>query len=279
MKKTLLIDLNNIIYRAYFGLSQPLKTPDGQLINAVYGTFNIIYSAIVKFKPDRIIACLDSKNSIRKEEFQEYKNNRSSMPDDLRNQIKLIHQLLEALNIESIMSDGYEADDVINSLVHELKNDNTLYILTGDKDIMQLVSPNCFIYDSMKDIVYDRDKVIGKFGINPEQIVDYLSIVGDSSDNIPGIKGLGEKGTVKLLNEFQTLENIYQNIDQIKGGTKDKLIKGKDSAFLSQKLATLRLCPVILTQEKWSLDKEKINQKLSEWNMKTAITKINTLVI
>lgn len=276
MKKLVIIDLNNIIYRAYFGIQQPLKGPDGKLINAVYGTFNMIYNIISELKPTAIVAALDSRKSDRKEEFEYYKSNRSKMPDDLRHQIPMINELLKALNIQTVEESGLEADDLIYSLVEEGSLFDQIYIISGDKDLMQLVNDRVFIYDSMKQIKYTKDEVIKKFGVNPNQIVDYLSLVGDSSDSIPGVTGIGEKGAVKLLQEFSTLENLYEHIDTVKpAGVQKKLLDGKKDAFLSKSLAVLRKAKTSIIIEKWNLDKAKATEKLQSWNMRSAVDKIS----
>lgn len=279
MKKLVIIDLNNFIYRAFFGIQQPLKTPEGVLVNAVYGTFNMIHRIMTEIKPDYIVAALDSKTSKRKEEYAEYKSTRSKMPDDLRHQIPMIHELIKAMGIQTVIEDGLEADDLICTICkHEEVNFDRIFIASGDKDLMQLVNEKVFIYDSMKQIIYERANVIEKFGVAPEQIVDYLSIVGDSSDCIPGVKGIGEKGAVKLLKQYGSLENIYNHMDAISpAGLKDKLTNGRFSAFLSQNLARLRMANSKPELIPFVLDKEKAKETLSKWNMKTAINKINEI--
>lgn len=278
MKKLVIVDLSNIVYRAFFGLQQPLKTPEGVLVNAVYGTFNMLFSTISDLKPDSIVVALDSRKSDRKEEYADYKSNRSKMPDDLRPQIPMVHEMLSKMGIQMVEEPGLEADDLIYSLVESGKDFDQIYILSGDKDLMQLVNEKVKIYDSMKQKIYDRQSVIEKFGVTPEQIVDFLSILGDSSDMIPGVPGIGEKGASKLLATYGSLDNIYNQIDSVKpDGIKNKLIAGKESAYLSQSLAKLRLAKTDLSIMPWVLNKSEIIELLTKWNMKSAIGKISTL--
>lgn len=278
MKKLVIVDLSNIVYRAFFGLQQPLKTPEGVLVNAVYGTFNMLFSTISDLKPDSIVVALDSRKSDRKEEYSDYKSNRSKMPDDLRPQIPMVHEMLSKMGIQMVEEPGLEADDLIYSLVESGKSFDQIFILSGDKDLMQLVNDKVKIYDSMKQKTYDRASVIEKFGVTPEQIVDYLSIVGDSSDMIPGVAGIGEKGASKLLATYGSLDNIYNQIDSVKpDGIKNKLIAGKESAYLSQNLAKLRLAKADLVINPWILNKAEVIELLSKWNMKSAIGKISSL--
>lgn len=278
MKKLVIIDLNNFIYRAYFGIQQPLKTPSGQLVNAVYGTFNMLHRILTDLQPHCVVAALDSRKSDRKEEYADYKSNRSKMPDDLRPQIPMIHSLLEKMGVQMVKEEGLEADDLIYSLCHSATEFDQIYIASSDKDLMQLVNDKIKVFDSMKQVTYDRAGVINKFGVAPEQIVDYLSLVGDSSDSIPGVKGIGEKGAAKLLAEFKTLENMYDQIETVKPeGTKQKLIAGKDSAFLSKQLATLRLCQTSLVLNPWTFNKAEVGALLTEWNMKSAYNKIYSM--
>lgn len=276
MKKTLvIIDLNNFIYRAFFGIQQPLKTPEGQLVNAVYGTFNMLHRILVDLKPHSVVAALDSRTSTRKEEYADYKSNRSKMPDDLRPQIPLIHQMLESMGVQMVMEEGLEADDLIYNLCLESQDFDEVYIASSDKDLMQLVDDKVKVYDSMKQKVYDRAGVIEKFGVAPEQIVDYLSLLGDSSDSIPGVKGIGEKGAVKLLQEYKSLDGIYANIQSVKpDGVKNKLIAGENDAKLSYQLASLRKTKTSLILTPWVMDKTKITLLLNSWNMKSALFKL-----
>lgn len=278
MKKLVIIDLNNFIYRAYFGIQQPLKTPEGQLVNAVYGTFNMLHRILTDIKPHSVVAALDSRKSDRKEEYADYKSNRSKMPDDLRPQIQMIHDLLSKMGVQMVKEEGLEADDLIYSLCEESKDYDEVYIASSDKDLMQLVNDKIKVYDSMKQVTYNKEAVVEKFGVLPSQIVDYLSLVGDSSDSIPGVKGIGEKGAAKLLSQFCTLENLYDKIEEVKpDGVKEKLKTGKDSAFLSKQLASLRLCKTSLELKPWVFNKADVSPLLTAWNMKSALFKLQSM--
>ena len=276
MKKTLvIIDLNNFIYRAFFGIQQPLKTPEGVLVNAVYGTFNMLHRIFEDLKPHSVVAALDSRSSNRKEEYSDYKSTRSKMPDDLRHQIPMIHQMLEAMGIQTVIEEGLEADDLIYNLCLEHKEFDEVYICSSDKDLMQLVNDKVKVYDSLKQKTYDRAGVIEKFGVAPEQVVDYLSLLGDASDSIPGVKGIGEKGAAKLLQEFGSLDNIYSRIQEVKPeGIKNKLILGEADARMSYQLASLRKTKVTPVLVSWVMDKTKVAPLLTQWNMKSALFKL-----
>lgn len=279
MKKTLvIIDLNNFIYRAFFGIQQPLKTPDGKLVNAVYGTFNMLHRIFTDLKPHSVVAALDSRSSSRKEEYAEYKSTRSKMPDDLRHQIPMVHEMLESMGVQMVMEEGLEADDLIYNLCLEAKDFDEVYICSSDKDLMQLVNDKVKVYDSMKQKTYDRAGVIEKFGVAPEQVVDFLSLLGDASDSIPGVKGIGEKGAVKLLQEFGSLDNIYARIQEVKPeGIKNKLIAGESDARISYKLASLRTTKTSLVLNPWVMDKTKVHPLLTKWNMKSALFKLQDM--
>lgn len=278
MKKLVIIDLNNFIYRAFFGIQQPLKAPNGQLVNAVYGTFNMLHRIIEDLKPHTVVAALDSRKSDRKEEYSDYKSTRSKMPDDLRHQIPMIHQMLEKMGVQMVVEEGLEADDLIYSLSLQANDFDEVYIASSDKDLMQLVNHKIKVYDSMKQKIFDTAAVIEKFGVEPSQIVDYLALVGDTSDSIPGVKGIGEKGAAKLLNQYKTLEALYEQIDSVKpDGVREKLKAGHSDAILSKQLASLRLCKTSLVLIPWQINKEAVTPLLVEWNMKSAISKLSSL--
>jgi DNA polymerase-1 len=276
MKKTLvIIDLNNFIYRAFFGIQQPLRTPKGELVNAVYGTFNMLHRILTDLKPHSVVAALDSRTSNRREEYSDYKSTRSKMPDDLKHQIGMVHQMLECMGVQMVMEEGLEADDLIYNLCLEANDFDEVYIASSDKDLMQLVNDKVKVYDSMKQKIYDRAGVIEKFGVAPEQVVDFLSLLGDASDSIPGVKGIGEKGAVKLLQEYGSLDNIYARIQEVKPeGIKNKLIAGEADARMSYQLASLRKTKTSLLLNPWVMDKAKITPLLTEWNMKSCLYKL-----
>jgi len=244
--KLILIDGNNIAYRAFFALPQTIATSDGIITNAVYGFTTMVLRLIEDNKPDYIISAFDSKApTFRHELFKEYKAQRVKMPDELISQFPLIKEVLETLNIKCIEYDGFEADDIIASLVHQLKGDFTeVLVVSGDKDILQLVGGNIKVMALRKGmtdtITYNKEGVIEKLGVPPEKIKDLLALMGDSSDNIPGIKGIGPKSAVELLNKFEDIEGIYEHLHDLKSDRIRQLLsENKKSAIDSRKLTEL----------------------------------------
>ena len=281
MKQLVIIDINNFIYRAYFGIQQRLTAPDGTPVNAVYGVFNMLHRLLVSSNPSSVIIAKDSKASLRKDLYPQYKENRSRMPEDLVVQLPLIYKMLEQLNLPCLEASGYEADDIIYSLVSlfEPSFDNLL-IASGDKDLMQLVSEKVHCIDTMKDKTYDTNGVKEKFGLAPNQILDFLALLGDSSDNIPGVTGIGEKTAVKLILQFGSLDNIYLNLTDIKGKLKTNLEEQKDKAYLSYELAKLKSIPNFtpeLTPFVLKNYKPELKAFFESLNMRTSIQKLDAL--
>ncbi len=249
-KNFLLIDGHALCYRYFFALERTaMKTSDNQPTWAVFGFFKALFDLLQNkdIKPDAIAVAFDvSRHTYRTEMFSEYKANRESMPDTLRSQLSLIIEGLNALNIPIYTKEGYEADDVIGTIATKAKQkQHKTYILTGDRDSFQLVDKDGFIKVIMPSkgelVEYDWYKVYEKMGVYPYQITDYKGLSGDTSDNIPGIKGIGEKSACKLLARFDKLEQIYENIDDLtEKALKKKLVEGKDIAILSKELATIQ---------------------------------------
>lgn len=241
MKKLYLVDVSAMIFRAFYAI-RPLSSPTGVPVNAIYGFLSMIIKLFKEEKPEYLCFCYDRKErSFRKELYENYKAHRTEMPEDLAKQIPYIKKLAECLGIPAFEIPGYEADDIIGALVKWGRHHNMeVFIVSGDKDFGQLIGNHVWLYDTMKDIRYDAQGVFDKWGVRPDQFIDYLSIVGDASDNIPGVKGVGEKGAIKLLEQFTSLENIYENIDKVESKSlREKLIASKENAFLSKQLATI----------------------------------------
>lgn len=221
MSKTrlIIVDVSNFIFRAYFAIQRPMTSPTGLPTKAVYGVQSMMLKMLSEHKPTHIFLARDTKGgSFRNEIYTEYKANRSAPPDDLIPQFALIDRLINLMNLPTFSLDGYEADDIIGSACVQWKDQfDEIFIASGDKDLMQFVGGNIKLLDTMKDKLYTPPDVEEKMGVRPDQIVDYLSIVGDTSDNIPGMKGIGAVGAAKLLKEYGTLENIIANRDQLKG--------------------------------------------------------------
>lgn len=240
MKNLYLVDASNMFFRAFFAIP-PLTNDKGMPTNALYGFLAMSLKLIRDVKPDYLVYCFDMKEpSFRSELYPEYKAHRDEMPDLLKPQIPHLKQMVATLGIATAEKAGFEADDVIGTLTMEAVREHVnAVIVSGDKDFAQLVRPGVSLYDTMKDVRLDSDGVMAKFGVRPDQIIDYLALVGDSSDNVPGVRGIGPKGASKLLSDYQTLDGIYEKIDEIKGATQKKLIESKDMAFLSRKLVTI----------------------------------------
>jgi len=247
--KVFLIDGMALIYRSYYAMiKNPLISSKGQPTSAIYGFINSVLKLIKDENPKYISVILDTKaKTFRHKMYSEYKATRKPMPDDLSEQITPLYEILDLLNISVYKKDGFEADDLLGTLADKLKKENIkTYIYSSDKDLMQLVDENVFIYSPgnsfVKHKIYDQKEVLAKWGVSPNQIIDYLSLVGDTSDNVPGVKGVGSKTAVKLLDEFNNLDEIYNSIDLVSNERiKDKLITCKKNAILSKKLVTLDL--------------------------------------
>ncbi len=244
-KKLLLIDGNAIFHRAFHAL--PLFQNDkGECTNAIYGFTKMLFDIIQKEKPDYLATTFDHKDpTFRHEEFAAYKANRAAPPDELYPQMPRLMELLRALDMPIFQLSGFEADDIIGTLARQAEQHAGLvtHIVTGDKDTFQLVSDRIHVVTPLKGISqtaeYDPAAVIEKTGLRPDQIIDYKALRGDASDNIPGVKGIGEKQAVDLLQTYDNLDNIYAHLDELTKGQREKLERDKEIAYLSQKMATI----------------------------------------
>ncbi len=255
-KKTLvLIDGNAIIHRSYHALP-PMATKDGESVHAVYGFAMTLFSVIEKFKPDYIAASFDLPGgTFRDELYSEYKATRTAAPDDLYAQIPKVKELVQAMNIPIYELSGFEADDCVGTLSRQGEAAGVeVVIVTGDTDTLQLVTDHVKVFTlrkGLKDMVlYGIPEVTEKYGFPPERLVDYKGLRGDSSDNIPGVKGIGEKGATDLIQEFGSLEDIYASLEKVKPKVREKLEADREMAFLSKKLGTIdSAAPVTLRLE------------------------------
>ena len=247
MKRPLyLLDSYAVIYRSYFAfISRPLRNPAGENVSAVYGFFRFLFSLFDARKPAAFVAVFDSKGkTFRHEMYLEYKANRQKTPEDLHAEIPMVEEILDLLKIPRLSAEGFEADDVIATLAEKCRAEGReCWIISGDKDLLQLVG------GSVKALRPDSsfgfaptgvEEVQAEWGIRPEQILDYLSLTGDASDNIPGVPGVGDKTALKLLSAYGSFDSIYEHLSEVKPeGLKKKLELGRDSAMLSRKLVTL----------------------------------------
>ncbi|MFL6517677.1 MAG: 5'-3' exonuclease H3TH domain-containing protein, partial [Bacillus sp. (in: firmicutes)] len=250
-KKLVLIDGNSIAYRAFFAL--PLLNNDkGIHTNAVYGFTMMLMKILEDEKPTHLLVAFDAgKTTFRHKTFSEYKGGRQKTPPELSEQFPFIRALLDAYGISRYELENYEADDIIGTLSLSAENDGyEVKVISGDKDLTQLSSPVTTVGITRKGItdieVYTPEHVAEKYGLTPGQIIDMKGLMGDPSDNIPGVPGVGEKTAIKLLKEFTTLENLLASIDQVNGNKlKEKLEEFKDQALMSKELATIeRKAPV-----------------------------------
>ena len=247
--KLLVIDGNSILNRAYYGV-RLLSTKDGRFTNGIYGFLNIFLSLLGNYEPDSVAVAFDLKApTFRHKIYSEYKAGRKPAPRELVEQFAPLKELLTALGYTVVEKEGYEADDILGTLSASCKEDDFCYIATGDRDSLQLVSENVnVVLASTKagqpvSTLYDIEKIKEEYKVTPKQLIDIKAIQGDSSDNIPGVQGIGPKGAIDLISQFGSIENIYENLENldIKAGTKVKLETSKESAFLSKTLGTICL--------------------------------------
>jgi DNA polymerase-1 len=243
-KKIFIIDGYNLIFRAFYTVAD-IKTSNNTPVNAVYGFINMLLKLQNKWKPEYLLIALDSGSKTKRAELEiNYKANRNKAPDTLIQQFHIVDEALDALGYTSYRYHGYEADDIIASYTRYARsNGYSTAIISPDKDMAQLVcdnNPGVILIDDTKDIVLNENGIFNKFGVKPNQIVDLFAIIGDKSDNFTGINGIGKVTAVKLLNEFGSLQGIYDNIGSISSKkTRDNLIYGREDANKAQSLARL----------------------------------------
>ncbi len=263
MNKFVIIDGHAILHRAYHALP-PLTSPDGIVVNAVYGFFSMFLKILEDVKPQYITVCFDRpKPTFRQELYVGYQQHRPAMAEDLVPQIGIVHTVLEKMNVPIFEIDGYEADDLIGTIAYQTQNIKTI-IVSGDRDMLQLVNGHVKVLSPIvgitKMILYDEEKVKEKYGITPKQIIDYKALVGDSSDGYPGVGGIGPKTAMDLLGKYQTFENLYQHIKELPEKIAKKLATDAETAALCKKLATIITdAPIHFEQEKCLV--KKINMR------------------
>jgi len=241
-----LLDVYAIVYRSYFAfLSRPMRNPSGQNVSAVYGFFKFLFSLFEKRQPGAFAAVFDSKGkTFRHEMYEAYKGTRQKTPDDLIAQVPMVEEILTALKVPMLRAEGFEADDVIATLARwSRREDRECYIVSGDKDLLQLVGGSVKALRPQEGFGFrelDSAEVEIEWGVGPDRILDYLSLTGDASDNVPGVRGIGDKTALKLLAQFRTLDDIYASLEAVKPDSlKEKLEAGKENAALSRRLITL----------------------------------------
>lgn len=265
-ERLMIIDGNSLLHRAFYALPL-LATKDGVYTNGVYGFLTMLYKIQEDYDIDYLSVAFDKKGpTFRHETFEEYKANRASTPNELALQFPILKEILKAMNIHQIELEGYEADDIAGTLsrIGEEKGMEVI-LVTGDRDYLQLTSDDTRVLITKRGITeleeYDRSKIIEEYGITPEQLIHLKGLMGDKSDNIPGVPGIGEKTGIKLLKQFSTIENLYDNIDEVKGKkTKESLIEHKSMALLSKELGEIiRTVPIEFSME-------ELKVKEPDWN-------------
>ncbi|WP_312577932.1 DNA polymerase I [Clostridium sp.] len=287
-ERLLILDGNSLLYRAFYAMPA-LTNSEGIYTNAVYGFTNMLFKMIEDIKPDYIVTAFDrAAPTFRHVEYDEYKAGRKKMPDELGMQFPIVKDLLKKMAINIFEIDGYEADDLIGTLsVFAEENNIEVYIVTGDKDALQLATDNVKIVINKKGMtekeVYDKNRMIEEFGVTPKQFIDVKGLMGDKSDNIPGVPGIGEKTAFKLIKEYGSIENLLQNLENVSGKKlKENLIENSEQAIFSKKLATIITdVPVEMNLESIKSKKEYDNKGLKELfhklQFKSLLSKIDNI--
>ncbi|MBU4030655.1 hypothetical protein KJ756_00580 [Patescibacteria group bacterium] len=285
MRKFVIIDGNALIHRAYHALP-PFKTKEGKLVNAVYGFASILFRVIKDLTPDYLAVAFDLAGpTFRDLEYKEYKAKRVKQPQEFYDQIPLVKELVVALSIPIFEQKGFEADDLIGTIIQKTKDKKVRNIIvSGDLDLLQLANGQTEIYTLKKGIkdtvVYDEEMIKERYGLVPSQLVDFRGLKGDSSDNIPGVPGIGEKTAVGLIQKFDSLENLYHNLggSDLNPKLKARLLEYKDEAFFSRKLSEIKKdISIDFDLEKCRFGKfnrEKIEALLEGWGFKSLIDRI-----
>jgi len=285
MKKLIVIDGHAILHRAYHALP-PLTSKDGTVTNAVYGFFSMFLKILGDVKPDCVVICFDRpKPTFRKQMYVGYQAHRPTMESDLVPQIKLVREALMDAKIQIFEVDGYEADDLIGTISKQaVKGDKNLQVIivSGDRDLLQLVNNNVLMIAPVtgitKMILFDTEKVKEKYNLEPHQFIDYKALVGDPSDNYPGVLGIGPKTAADLLNKYDTFENIYKHLGEIPENLALKLAQDAEQAALAKKLATIATdAPIKIKIEDCAsdkIDKKNLTEFFNKMGFKSLLTRL-----
>jgi len=279
-KKFVLVDGSYYMFRAYHGMPE-LSNGKGEPTGAIFGVINMLRKLINEYQPDYLAVVFDAKGkTFRSDMYAEYKAHRPPMPDDLVCQIAPIHDIIRALGMPLLIIDDVEADDVIGTLATQASEQGLMtYISSGDKDLAQLVDDHVRLVNTMNNTVLDRDGVVEKYGVAPSSIIDYLALMGDSSDNIPGVPKVGPKTAVKWLAEHGSLQKIVEHADEIKGKVGESLRANLELLYLSKELVTLKL-DVDLEFKPHELvqaepDKEALREAYSHWQFRSWLSELD----
>jgi len=285
VKKLVLIDGFAILHRAFHAMP-PLTNKKGEPTNAIYGFVSMLLRIIQDLNPTHIIVCMDEKApTFRHKAFKTYQAQRPKTDKSLESQIEKTKEVIKAFDIPAISKKGFEADDVIGTLAQKYKNKIDVVIVTGDRDILQLVDNKVKVFMPIAGLsngkLFGKNETVERLGVVPELIADYKALVGDPSDNYFGVGGIGPVTAIKLLDEYKSLDNIYKNIKKIQPRVSEKLIKDKKSALMSYKLATIvKNVPVSLSLDdaaKWDLDSNKVLELFEELGFRTLTQRIRKI--
>ncbi len=293
-KRLIIIDSHALLYRSFHALP-PLITKKGEQTGAVYGFLLTLFKAIKDLRPDYIVACFDvAAPTFRHKEYKEYKAKRPKMPEELSQQIPKTKEVLKSFDIPIFEKEGFEADDLIATISKKAPKEQIYpslitYILSGDLDTLQLVDKNTKVYTLGRGIketvIYDKEKVISRFGVLPEQMIDFKALTGDPSDNIPGVLGIGQKTASELLKKFGSLENLYQEIEKgnaaLKPRIKEILLKSKEQVFFAQTLVRAKRDVLIDFNIKncqfSKFDEKKVEEVLKDFEFYTLLNRLSSL--
>ena len=292
-KRLIIIDSNSLVHRAFHALP-PLITKSGEQTGAIYGFLLILFKAIKDLQANYLVACFDTKApTFRHEKFIDYKAQRPKTPNEILLQLPKIKEILEKLKIPIFAKEGFEADDLIatiNTMAKNQSNKLEIYILSGDLDNLQLVDKITKVYTlgkGIKDtVVYDKDRVVSRFGVMPEQMIDFKALSGDPADNIPGVPGVGKKTAAELIQEFGSVKNLYNEISQgmanIKPRIKDILIDNKKTALLSLELIEMKkdvdIDFLLENCEFGKFDLKEVEEKLRTFDFNTLINRLPSIL-
>ncbi len=284
MPKLVLVDGHSLAYRAYHALPPALQTSAGELTNASFGFTSMLLTVLEEERPDYVVVAFDKGPSFRVREYAEYKAHRSKMPDEMRVQMAWIREIVEAFGIPIVELEDYEADDVLGTLACQGRDaDLNVVIVTGDRDALQLVNERVTVFTSgrrFSDVIrYTPEKVRERYELEPEQLIDLKALLGDKSDNIPGVRGVGEKGGTKLLKKYGDLEGIYDHLEEISTRYRNALVKARDVAFLSRKLGRI-VCdaPVELDLERAQsgrgYDRDRVLELMQRLELRSLVSRV-----
>jgi len=286
--KLMIIDGNALIHRSFHALPPTMVTKKGEIVNAVYGFTSFFIKAMREVRPEYVVLTLDKKGpTFRHKKFKEYKAKRVKAPQELYDQIPKVKEVVQSFNIPVFAATGFEADDLIGTISRKVDSNVEKIILTGDMDTLQLINDHTKVYTMSRgitdSIIYDKKAVTGRYDLKVEQLIDYKALRGDPSDNIPGVRGIGEKTAVELLKNFKTLDGVYKNLDskKIKDRIKELLKEHKKDAFLSKELATIK-CDVPIkfdleTARFKDLDQERVIKMLSHFEFKSLLPRAQAM--